>query len=202
MRHIFDRIAKEKLHERFKINSGGCGIFAVLIYALYKEYYPTLKIYTVGISYYHIMIKFGNAFFDCDGQNDEFSEQITNTVAFEQLLKDLQDPDDWNPDFNRKHVPTIIEIIRKIYVTLPVDAHYAHENRKVRRLARVYGVKQRPVSSDDVTSRLTEIQRLLVEGTGQTCVHDQRNLSLRLQDEKQPYAFRILGGIISKIFRR
>lgn len=201
MKHIFKRIAEEKLDSRFAINSGGCGIFAVLIYCFYKQYYDGLKIVYYG-DYSHVMLSHNGEFYDSEGVVVKNPYWKLFEVSFSELAADISNLKIWNSWFDRKNIPTIVTILAYIYVTIPVDKTTAPKNKTLQRLARVYGAKQTTVPTDDVFDRLAEIQRLLVTDTRQARLSNHRDVPLRTQGPQPSHAFRILGGIISKIFRR
>lgn len=148
------------------------------------------------------MISHNGQLYDSEGAVVKVPYLKLFEVSFSELAVDINNLKIWNSWFDRKHIPTIITILAYIYVTLPVDKPTNQKNKTLQRLARVYGAKQATIPTDDVFARLAEIQRLLVTDTRQARLSNHRDVPLRTQGPQPSHAFRILGGIISKIFRR
>ena len=117
------------------LNLGGCGIAAYAVYQFLKdvEYYPVEIAYfyrtediataisnNIPSSTNHVMIKFGDHFYDSTGiytleqrQNKSYCI-VTPEYLYESILKAT----DWNKQFNRKYI-THIEYQLNVDLKLP-----------------------------------------------------------------------------------
>lgn len=107
------------------LNLGGCGIAAYAVYQFLKdvEYYPVEIAYfyrtediataisnNIPSSTNHIMIKFGDHFYDSTGVytlNQLAQYKSYSIVTPEYLYESILKATDWNKQFNRKHIAHI-----------------------------------------------------------------------------------------------
>jgi hypothetical protein len=131
-KRLFDKIKKLNLHDMFYINAGGCGAFALMVMEIFKNVRVRRPLEVVYCDLnepyapYHIMLTDGEYYYDSDGQHThrqvrrEFEEFV---IASEEELKELvDDPDNWNDDFNRNDIDEIKELVERAAISVKVLA--------------------------------------------------------------------------------
>ena len=131
------------------LNLGGCGIAAYAVYQFLKdvEYYPVEIAYfyrtediataisnNIPSSTNHVMIKFGDHFYDSTGiytleqrQNKSYCI-VTPEYLYESILKAT----DWNKQFNRKYITHIeYQLNVDLKLSTPKFSRFAYKLKRI-----------------------------------------------------------------------
>lgn len=119
MKILASTFQKFELHKTYKLNSGGCGFFALKVYDTFKPIIPQLRLINIQDyffnDYFHVVLEHRGFRFDSEGEATKWTKYPSEFVAYKQLLFDINARDTWNDLFDRKHVPTIEAMIKDVY---------------------------------------------------------------------------------------
>lgn len=108
---VFKSIGNLNLSERFMVNSGGCGVFALKM----LEFFPDMKVLYVGYQGdyppAHVVLTDGKYFYDAAGAHKEapLSSKYGDVkeVSKETLKRHCQREWEWNDMFDRSNMDVI-----------------------------------------------------------------------------------------------
>ena len=112
----------------YRINYGGCGIFALRLYKFLDKIGIKSKIHLVNeiqcsqdMLFSHILIEFSYNdkcyYYDADGLKESLDKYyLVNEINVESLIKMVKDENFWSSTYNRKHISLLGKKINEIYV--------------------------------------------------------------------------------------
>ncbi len=118
----FEKIAELELQSKFWVNSGGCGVFALLMADLLKEdkldivfCQPESRITPLAPA--HVMLDDGTYLYDCHGAHEKDSVEMRYGILMKvqrEFLKKSLNANNWNSMFDRKTAPKIKKMVEKV----------------------------------------------------------------------------------------